>query len=206
MSKSTSRRTERGERTRQKIMETATALFCDRGFSATSVDLICREAKVVKTALYWHFGSKAGLLSAIIDDIKTSWIDVIATEIAGKGDGVARLDSMITAFKDIVRNRPHLLRVVDVVICESGSIDPEALESVRRLNRNTKATIVKGFEDALGMPMARGEQLGHTITALLHGIHRHYVMYGDELDLDLYFEDFKRTILGCVADRLRSRG
>jgi hypothetical protein len=31
-------------------------------------------------------------------------------------------------------------------------------------------------------------------------------MYGDELDLDLYFEDFKRTILGCVADRLRSRG
>lgn len=204
MSKPPNRRTERGERTRQKIMQTATALICTRGYSATSVDLICREAKVVKTALYWHFGSKAGLLNAIFDDIKTSWVDVVATEIAGKGSGAARLDGMIAAFRDIVVNRPHLLRIVDVIICESGSIDPEALESVRRLHKNTMATIIAGFENAMGSPLPRAEQLSHTITALLRGIHRHYVLYGEELDLDAYFDDFKRTVIACLAERARS--
>ncbi len=203
MSKTPHRRTERGERTRQKIMETATALICKRGYSATSVDLICREAKVVKTALYWHFGSKAGLLSAIFDDIKTHWVDVVANEIAGKGDGPSRLDSMMAAFRDIVVNRPHLLRIVDVIICESGSIDPDALESVRRLHKNTMATIMGGFEHAMGAPLPRAEQLSHTITGLLRGIHRHYILYGDELDLDAYFDDFKRTIVACVAARVQ---
>ena len=57
-----SRKTARGEASRRRILDAATQLICERGYSGTSVDAVCKRAGVVKTALYWHFGSKSGLL------------------------------------------------------------------------------------------------------------------------------------------------
>ncbi|MAE97466.1 MAG: hypothetical protein CL910_22685, partial [Deltaproteobacteria bacterium] len=47
--------TERGEASRERILECAFSLFAGKGVSATSVAEICRAAGVAKTGLYWHF-------------------------------------------------------------------------------------------------------------------------------------------------------
>ena len=54
--------TAHGELSREKILAAAIALFSDRGFAGTSVADVCERAGVVKTALYWHFENKEGLL------------------------------------------------------------------------------------------------------------------------------------------------
>ena len=60
------RRMPRAERALQ-LLATAEEVFADRGIAAASMDEIAERAGVTKPILYDHFGSKDGLLAAVID-------------------------------------------------------------------------------------------------------------------------------------------
>ena len=55
--------------TPNRIIEAATALFWRSGYHAVSVDAICGAALVQKGSLYHAFGSKADLLTVVIQQI-----------------------------------------------------------------------------------------------------------------------------------------
>ncbi len=58
---------QRGEQTRQKILDVALTVFRDRGYAATSVDDLCRASGVTKGAFFHHFASKEAVALAAID-------------------------------------------------------------------------------------------------------------------------------------------
>ena len=51
---------------RERLVDTAEALFYARGITATGVDTVVREAGVSKPTLYAHFGSKSELVAAVL--------------------------------------------------------------------------------------------------------------------------------------------
>lgn len=51
---------------RKLILDAATMLFTEQGYSSTSMDLIAKNAGVSKQTVYSHFGSKDELFSAAI--------------------------------------------------------------------------------------------------------------------------------------------
>ncbi len=58
----------RSEATRKKIINAAVDLFAEAGYQATSLGDIIERAEMTKGALYYHFGSKEALATAIIED------------------------------------------------------------------------------------------------------------------------------------------
>ena len=54
---------------RQAILEAATTLFLERGFSGTSMSELLRLVGGSKTTIYTHFGDKAGLFTAVVDEL-----------------------------------------------------------------------------------------------------------------------------------------
>jgi AcrR family transcriptional regulator len=60
-------RREQATRTRQRILDAAAELFTDRGYGATSVRAVAEAAQVAPDTVYATFGSKARLLTALID-------------------------------------------------------------------------------------------------------------------------------------------
>src|SRR5579872_4935565 len=59
---------------RDRILDTATQLFCSQGIRAIGVDTIISESGVAKTTLYHHFESKDDLIVAFLRDIdKLFW-------------------------------------------------------------------------------------------------------------------------------------
>jgi AcrR family transcriptional regulator len=50
-------KTAQGAASRERLLDAAIELIAERGYSASSVEALCRRAGVAKTALYWHFGS-----------------------------------------------------------------------------------------------------------------------------------------------------
>ncbi|WP_246034123.1 TetR/AcrR family transcriptional regulator [Thalassotalea mangrovi] len=56
----------KSEEKRQQIYDAAAELFCEKGFSATSMDLVAKTAGVSKQTVYSHFGSKDDLFVATI--------------------------------------------------------------------------------------------------------------------------------------------
>jgi AcrR family transcriptional regulator len=53
--------------TRERLLETATALFAEKGYTGTSVREIVARAGVSKPVLYYYFKSKEGLFYAILE-------------------------------------------------------------------------------------------------------------------------------------------
>jgi AcrR family transcriptional regulator len=62
-----SRRAERAEQTRRRIVESATALFDARGYAATTMEAIAERADVAVETVYSRFRTKMTLLDAILE-------------------------------------------------------------------------------------------------------------------------------------------
>src|SRR5689334_10968603 len=53
---------------RARLLEAAEHLLADRGYHATSVDQVVREAGLTKGAFYWNFASKEELFLELLED------------------------------------------------------------------------------------------------------------------------------------------
>ena len=62
--RSMSSRAVQAERTRQQILATAQRLFAERGYDATSLQMIADEMGLTKAAVYYHFRAKNEILQA----------------------------------------------------------------------------------------------------------------------------------------------
>ena len=60
---------EKDENSKQKILNSATKLFANKGFDAVSVREICKDAGVNLCMISYYFGGKKELYKAIIDNL-----------------------------------------------------------------------------------------------------------------------------------------
>jgi AcrR family transcriptional regulator len=85
-----------GTDVRDKILETASDLFYKQGIRAVGVDLVVEKARVAKTSLYRHFGTKDELVAAFLEradlDFWSEW-DRVAEQYADNAR--AELDAQL---------------------------------------------------------------------------------------------------------------
>src|SRR5262249_47372732 len=132
-----SKRIAQGLRSRDNLLRAATRQFAERGFSATSIDDVCRDAGVVKSAVYWHFESKEGLLAAVLEETATAWIDGIVASVQQTGDPRERLSRAIGGMRALVETRPALLRLLHSMLLERTGE-----------NEQTRAVLLRVFDRA----------------------------------------------------------
>ncbi|SDG68435.1 transcriptional regulator, TetR family [Lentzea fradiae] len=78
--------TARGEATRQRIIDVATAEFAEHGIAGARVERVVAAARTNKAQLYAYFGSKDGLFDAIFFGSLDRIVNVVpidATDLAG---------------------------------------------------------------------------------------------------------------------------
>jgi AcrR family transcriptional regulator len=74
---------------RDRLIEAATRLFCRFGVTSVGVDAIVEAAGTAKTTLYKVFGSKDGLVEAVLDREGKAWRTWFIAEIDGPGGSAA---------------------------------------------------------------------------------------------------------------------
>ncbi|GAB3965386.1 TetR/AcrR family transcriptional regulator [Actinoallomurus acanthiterrae] len=85
------KKAERGQATREHLVEVATGLFAQRGYEETSIEAVLQETEVSRGALYHHFGGKEALFAAVLEAIERDITARLAGLVAGIGDPVATL-------------------------------------------------------------------------------------------------------------------
>jgi AcrR family transcriptional regulator len=88
--------------TKNRILDTAEKLFAKQGFAATSLRAIIKEADVNTASVHYHFGSKEGLIEAVlrrqaapINDERLTSLDRLEQEHPG---GALPTDALVEAF------------------------------------------------------------------------------------------------------------
>jgi AcrR family transcriptional regulator len=70
---------------RDRLIEAATRLFCRYGVNSIGVDAVVEAAATAKTTLYKVFGSKDGLVEAVLEREGRSWRAWFLAELDGPG-------------------------------------------------------------------------------------------------------------------------
>ena len=103
--------TKSGPDTRQQILQAALRRFAHSGYAGASVQHIVDEAKVTKPMLYYHFGSKEGLYSALIEWAADERLRR-SREAAERGTTLAgKFTEIIAATFEFVRQNRELTRL-----------------------------------------------------------------------------------------------
>jgi AcrR family transcriptional regulator len=163
----TPRRLPAAER-RALIEEAAARLFAERGYAATTMEDIAREAGVSKPILYRHFESKQDLHAKLLerrrDELAAAPLDRF---VAGDGALADRLPAMIDAWFAHLEEHPHTSRM----LFATTSGDPAILALQRELHdRQRAADVALLREFAPALPEAELEPLGEVIRSALRGL------------------------------------
>jgi AcrR family transcriptional regulator len=87
-----------------RILEAAKHLLVERGFDAVTLEAIAAEADVNKAATRYYFGSKAGLLSVMVDEIVLDECASIASEVGDDLSADERLDTFVENIRNMTRH------------------------------------------------------------------------------------------------------
>jgi AcrR family transcriptional regulator len=87
----------------------ATVAFADRGVAGTSLDDLARRLGVTKQTILYHFGSKDGLVDAVLQAGASELHAVLVEASATSAPGWDRVESTVRASFALAVARPELL-------------------------------------------------------------------------------------------------
>jgi AcrR family transcriptional regulator len=93
-------RAEQVVQTREALVGAGRLLFGAKGFKATSVEDLAREARLTTGALYHHFPTKTKLFEAVFEQTHTELLAASKDAAMGASDGLEELTLGFDAFLD----------------------------------------------------------------------------------------------------------
>ncbi|WP_343242166.1 helix-turn-helix domain-containing protein [Streptomyces sp. SID9727] len=145
----------RGRRSRDEILETASRLMAERGFAATTLSELSRASGVPKSAVYHHFRSKAGLLSAVMEHGAYAFFADMAQAQARpprEGGHRERLDWYLRRTGEVALTHSDFLRLHLILVMNAEVADAaEAAEVegiITRVRRDGRAHMNRLIADS----------------------------------------------------------
>ena len=133
-----------GVRRREQIIGAATAVFAEHGYAGGSVRTIADRIGVSPASLLQHFGSKEGLLMAVLEDWDRRTVEVRLTDVTGL-DYFRRLPEVMAAN---VSNR-GLLELFTTMAAEASSPAHPAHAFIQRRYADNIATLACHLQQAV---------------------------------------------------------
>lgn len=107
--------------TRERLLDTAEAVFLARGLSRSSLQDIAAAAGLTRGAIYWHFADKLALFDAMMARIDLPMEQALAAAEAGAQDGrpadpLAALRTLALVPFTLMREEPRVRRVFTILM------------------------------------------------------------------------------------------
>ena len=109
--------------TRERVLRAAFELFSRRGFAGTSISAIRDASGVLPSSIYWEFGSKEGLLEAVLEDAAARWLEQTSepgrrAEERPAASPAERLGDALDHLADAMAERPEFHRLLLLLALE----------------------------------------------------------------------------------------
>ena len=198
---------ERKAETRARLLAAAADLFADQGIDAVSVDAVAEAAGRTSGAVYAHFGSKQGLLLALLDSWKDSVLAVLLAEVAVSDSPAGQLAAVWSNLSDTSSEDSGRWPVLEQELWLRAARDPEVADILRVRNAEAlrfSARQLDGWTSAVGArPTASPDELAVLVKALLTGLALQKRLTPDTVPDDLALRGIA-ALVGLPADRADS--
>ncbi|HKH52171.1 MAG TPA: helix-turn-helix domain-containing protein, partial [Mycobacterium sp.] len=130
------RKQQQGEQSRELILDATERLMATRGYAATSISDIRKACGLPPSSIYWHFGSKEGVLAAVME----RGADQLFAAIPASEDA----DAQLAVLSTLQSQHPDFLRLFYMLSLERSD-DPAVAAVIRRV----RDTAITRFRDAI---------------------------------------------------------
>ncbi|MBW7874665.1 MAG: TetR family transcriptional regulator [Candidatus Cloacimonetes bacterium] len=138
--------------TRCRLLAASVDLFYDKGVNATTLEDIASAAGVSRGAIYWHFGNKLGLFSALYSEMHRNFMEPIlekGPEV--EGDPLDKLAELCVKSLSDVQTNVKIRKMISIFYqkCDySGDMAP-FLQDQNQKTKEMVLTTATFFERAV---------------------------------------------------------
>lgn len=192
----------RADVSREQILAVAMNLFAKHGYAGTSISQLSQACGLPVGSIYWHFGSKAGVLWAVAERGAIDLFERMPRASDYGGDPIERLAAMLDNMVANLGADASFLKLVVVLSMVEHEEDAAARQSATHV-REHALTI---WREALRRIFApNGEPEGRRIADELAIVGRSVAIGGFvQADGGNDVEQYRR-ILRCFAELVRAR-
>jgi len=101
----------RDQHNKHLILESALTLFTDQGYDAVGVQTLCQTSGITKPTLYHYFGSKQGVLQALVSRYTATFLSELSEPLQYAGDLPRSLESITAGLLSLTQRYPEALRL-----------------------------------------------------------------------------------------------
>jgi AcrR family transcriptional regulator len=139
---------QRKAETRARLLDAAADLFARKGFDAVSTDAVAAAAGRTSGAVYAHFGSKEGLLEALLRKWGTEAADEVGGAIArADDDPESRLSALWQSFVDSADHGGDAWMLLEHELWLYAARNPEARETLSRRYESARSGMATAFDE-----------------------------------------------------------
>ena len=136
---------ERKADTRGRLLDAAAALLAEVGVEGLSVDAVGAAAGRTSGSVYAHFGSKQGLLLALLDDWRHALLGAVTREFARSEDLADRLRSVAATVVVEPSEDTRRLLALERELWRLAPAQPAVAEALRARAAEAQAAMRRGF-------------------------------------------------------------
>jgi TetR/AcrR family acrAB operon transcriptional repressor len=140
--------------TRESLMQAALAVFSRKGYTATTLEDIAHEVGVTRGAIYWHFGSKAELYTALVAEYSGRGPAIVQAAAAEGGSFAQILKRVFINLLTAIEADPALSALME--LSQRAERNPE-LVAIQKQQAEGGHALLAGIAATMGMGIQTGE-------------------------------------------------
>ena len=190
---------------RERILDAALELMANPRETRPTIANICRRAGVAPPSIYWHFGSKAGLVEAVVERAAKAEIAIMFDFSRHVADPVDRLGTFLESLRQLIRHNGLFVTLAASLATEGPRLSPPLAEAFGNFSRQATERIIHGFEVAIGGPLQDLDVVAQLIKASVNYAALVARIDPESPEIDAIFTRLQRAILLIVGHRLAER-
>ena len=194
-------RTDRGARTRRRVLEVTRRLLSESGPGNVTLDQVAAGSGVAKTSILWHFGSKQELLLEALDAVIRDFERAFGARYPDPSTPAERLALFLRDYAAFMKQHPYLGDVFFSFALGDPS-NEGARSRVRDLYRRYRAMVASHVGAVDG---DQGHELAAAIVGLVDGVFIQWSLDPDQLDPDAVFGAFLRGLSALGSASVEGR-
>jgi len=184
---------------RERILDAAERLVGERGYTAASISLISKASGLPASSIYWHFGSKEGLLAAVVERGAQRWLPAQSRWLSS-GD----LPAFLRGIGRAVAEHPDFVRVLMMLMLDRRDGVPAARQAVRAVWRDVEGRMRRILASHFALGSSRpdvqlAERLARFTMAFVDGALIDSQIDPDDTPISGLFADLAVALRAIVA-------
>lgn len=118
--------------------------MAERGYAATSLSVLSSETGLPKSAIYHHFHSKGGLLSAVMERGLNDFFTALGEAHANPPEDGSHLDRLLWFLErtgEVLAERQEFLRLHMLLVLSGEAADVDITSTIDKVRRDGRARI-----------------------------------------------------------------